>query len=131
MQFSSVLFFISGAAALGINCRGSFMCNASEGISLQTVHDQIGVLVANNADRHFNTGEQIACSHGSQGSICAFFQSGASGSARDAYNFAQQLLDHKCGACGSVPTQGGNDVSKGQLTVNYVTQPCCDGDCHC
>mgnify|MGYP005988751167 CR=1 FL=1 len=95
--------------------------------------------------------EQLACSHGSQGSFCAFYQSGASGSAKDAYNQVQQLLDHGtknnftsnhkgrnltlclgCGGCGSVPTvqDGSNDVSKGQLTVNYVTNPSCEGTCH-
>lgn len=57
MQYSSVLLFISSAAALGINCRGSFMCNANPGASLQSVHDQIGNLIASGGgDRHFNQG---------------------------------------------------------------------------
>lgn len=168
MQFSSVLLFVSSASALGINCRGSFMCNTNPGASLQSVHDQIGNLIASGGgERRFNQGgayiaestnfntitdmhkEQIACSHGSQGSFCAFYQSGASGSAKDAYNQVQQLLDHGtcllhpqyvirnltlylgCGGCGSVPTvqDGSNDVSKGQLTVNYVTNPSCEGTC--
>lgn len=57
MQFSSVLLFASSAMALGINCRGSFMCNDNPGASLKTVHDQVGNLIAGGGgDRHFNTG---------------------------------------------------------------------------
>ncbi|KAK9437838.1 killer toxin, Kp4/SMK-like, core [Metarhizium brunneum] len=131
MHFSSILFFISSAAALGINCRGSGVCSFNDA-SLQVVHDQIGNLIAGGGgDRHFNQGQQIACSHGSQGSVCAFYQNGASGSARDAYGQVQGLIDHRCRQCGSIPTQPGNDVSKGELTVNYVGKPCCEGDCHC
>ncbi|PHH60619.1 hypothetical protein CDD81_1409 [Ophiocordyceps australis] len=131
MQLLTTLYLVSGAAALGINCRGSGFCSFNTA-SLQTVHDQVGVLVATGGrDRHFNSGQQIACSHGSQGSVCAFYQSGASGSAQDAYGQLQQLLNHGCRQCGSVPTHPGNDVSKGQLTVNYVSKPCCEGDCHC
>lgn len=131
MQFSSLTLFITSAAALGINCRGSGFCNFNDA-SMQVVHDQIGIIVAEGGGgRRFNTGQQIACSHGQQGSICAFYQSGASGTAQDAYGQIQGLLNHKCRQCGSIPTQPGNDVSKGQLTVNYVSKPCCEGDCHC
>ncbi|OAA52155.1 Killer toxin, Kp4/SMK-like, core [Cordyceps fumosorosea ARSEF 2679] len=131
MKFFSLSLFLTGAAALGINCRGSGFCNVNDA-SLQVVHDQVGNLIASGGgDRRFNGGDQIACSHGSQGSICAFYQNGASGSTKDAYGQLQQLLDHKCHACGSVPTEPGNDVSKGELTVNYVSKPCCEGDCHC
>ncbi|KAJ6789041.1 hypothetical protein PWT90_08412 [Aphanocladium album] len=152
MQFLSLSVFLSTAVALGINCRGSGICSLNPGASLQVVHDQVGELVAQGGgDRRFSNGpkqwftfiqiakplaniiviEQIACSHGSQGSFCAFYQSGASGTAKEAYSQLQQLLDHGCGGCGSIPTQPGNDVSKGQLTVNYVSKPCCEGNCHC
>ncbi|EGX95195.1 Killer toxin, Kp4/SMK-like, core [Cordyceps militaris CM01] len=124
MHFFSFSLFLIGAAALGINCRGSGVCNFNDA-SLQVVHDQVGALIAGGGgDRRFNSG-------GSQGSICAFYQNGASGTARDAYGQLQQLLDHKCRACGSVPTQPGNDVSKGELTVNFVSKACCGGSCHC
>ncbi|TQV90465.1 hypothetical protein V2A60_010455 [Cordyceps javanica] len=132
MNFFSLSLFLTSATALGINCRGSGFCTINNGASLQVVHDQVGNLVASGGgDRRFNSGDQIACSHGSQGSFCAFYQNGASGSAKDAYNQIQQLLDHGCRGCGSVPTQPGNDVSKGELTVNYVSNACCEGDCHC
>lgn len=74
---------------------------------------------------------QIACTQGNSGSICAFYQSGASGSARDAFGHIQQIIDHGCSLCGSVPTQEGNNVDDGQLTVNFVSDPCCEGNCHC
>ncbi|TWU73330.1 hypothetical protein ED733_004635 [Metarhizium rileyi] len=109
-----LLLLVSSAAALGINCRGSGVCSFNSA-SMQVVHDQIGNLIAEGGGDH-----QIACSHGSQGSVCAFYQNGASGTARDAYKWVQGLLDHKCRQCGSIPTQPGNDVSKGELTVNYV-----------
>ncbi|KJK85797.1 hypothetical protein H633G_10355 [Metarhizium anisopliae BRIP 53284] len=126
MHFSSILFFISSAAALGINCRGSGVCSFNDA-SLQVVHDQIGNLIAGGGgDRHFNQGRKSP-----HDDVCAFYQNGASGSARDAYGQVQGLIDHKCRQCGSIPTQPGNDVSKGELTVNYVGKPCCEGDCHC
>ncbi|OAQ83866.1 kp4 domain-containing protein [Purpureocillium lilacinum] len=94
MQFTSILFFASSVAGLGINCRGSGVCSFNDA-SLTTVREQVGVLIADGGgDRRFAEGQQISCSHGSQGSVCAFYQSGASGSARDAYNQLQGLLDH-------------------------------------
>ncbi|CEJ80551.1 hypothetical protein VHEMI00727 [[Torrubiella] hemipterigena] len=133
MQFSllSIAALATTAAAGGINCNGSGYCKINPGASLQMVHDQVGNLIAaGGGDRHFNGGENIACSHGSMGSVCAFYQNGASGSAKDAYKQLQDLMNHGCKLCGSIPTQPGNDVSKGELTVNYVTNPGCEGDCH-
>lgn len=58
MQLSSIVFFISSAAALGINCRGSGVCSFNDA-SLQVVHDQIGNLIAGGGgDRRFNTGRK-------------------------------------------------------------------------
>jgi hypothetical protein len=74
---------------------------------------------------------QVACTSGDAGSICAFFQSGASGTANDAFHYMQEIIDHGCKLCGSVPTQPGNNVANGQLTVNAVSKPCCEGTCHC
>lgn len=33
----------------------------------------------------------------------------------------QLLIDHRCKACGSVPTDSGNNVNNGELTANMVT----------
>ncbi|KAJ6441632.1 KP4 killer toxin [Purpureocillium lavendulum] len=131
MHLTSILLFVSSAAALGINCRGSGVCSFNNA-KLQTVYNQVGNMIAEGGrDRHFNEGQQLACSQGSQGSVCAFYQNGASGSAQEAYGQLKALMDHGCQQCGSIPTQPGNDVSKGELTVNYVGNPCCEGDCHC
>lgn len=74
---------------------------------------------------------QIACSQGQFFHMCAFFQNGASGTADRAAELIQGLLDHGCSACGSNPTQDGNNVDDGELTVNVVDQSCCKGDCTC
>lgn len=43
----STLLFISGATALGINCRGSGWCFVGNaGASLNAVREQVGVLIA-------------------------------------------------------------------------------------
>lgn len=123
--FTTLIAAISGSvSALGINCRGSGLC-PSDGaagnlINLKAIVDNIG-----DRNRHYNTGQQIACT----GSLCAFYQNGASGTAGQASGLLQQLLDHGCKKCGSCPTQPGNDVSKGELTVNIVGSPSCQGAC--
>lgn len=74
---------------------------------------------------------QIACTQGTLASNCAFYQHGDGGSTDHALELLQDLVDHKCTSCGSVPTTPGNDVSKGELTVNVVSSPCCSGNCIC
>lgn len=112
------------ADALGINCRGSGLC-PSDGAAGNLINLKAIVDGIQDRGRHYNTGQQIACT----GSLCTFFQNGASGNAGDASGLLQQLLDHGCHKCGSVPTQPGNDVSKGELTVNVVGNPSCQGAC--
>jgi hypothetical protein len=57
MKFS-VIPFVSGVAALGINCRGSGVCSFNDA-SLQVVRDQIGNLIADGGgDRRFGTGRE-------------------------------------------------------------------------
>ncbi|KAJ6789040.1 hypothetical protein PWT90_08411 [Aphanocladium album] len=128
MKTAAVATFLSAISgsvlALGINCRGSGFC-PSDGaagnlINLKAIVDNI-----QDRGRHYNTGQQIACT----GSLCVFYQNGASGTAGEASGQLQQLLDHGCKKCGSVPTQPGNDVSKGELTVNIVGHPNCQGAC--
>jgi hypothetical protein len=77
--------------------------------------------------------EQIAClgsfasASGNSGAICALFQNGASGTLSDALSFLNQIQSHGCKVCGSVPTNPGNDVSTGELTVNFISTPGGDG----
>ncbi|KAL4722229.1 hypothetical protein ACLX1H_011008 [Fusarium chlamydosporum] len=132
MQFLfTISSIISMASALGINCRGSGFCNINDA-SLNNVLTQAKQLQARGQGGH-NWAEhvQIACASGQYGSICAFFQSGASGTTDRAVELIQGIIDHGCTQCGSIPTNPGNNVADGQLTVNYVENPCCDGNCYC
>ncbi|OAA52154.1 Killer toxin, Kp4 [Cordyceps fumosorosea ARSEF 2679] len=114
----------SSVSALGINCRGSGLC-PSDGAAGNLINLKAIVDGISDRNRHYNTGQQIACT----GSLCTYFQNGASGTASDASELLQQLRDHGCKKCGSAPTQPGNDVSKGELTVNVVGDPHCQGAC--
>ncbi|OAQ62343.1 killer toxin, Kp4 [Pochonia chlamydosporia 170] len=121
---TSVAALAASTSALGINCRGSGLC-PSDGaagnlINLKAIVDNI-----QDRNRRYSTGQQIACT----GSLCAFYQNGATGTAGQTSGFLQDLLNHGCKKCGSVPTQPGNDVSKGELTVNVVGDPHCQGAC--
>ncbi|OJJ43607.1 hypothetical protein ASPZODRAFT_136060 [Penicilliopsis zonata CBS 506.65] len=114
--------------ALGINCRGSALCSfvdaGYDGMSLMANQLQAEV----NKGRggvFYPTGAHIVCTT----EQCAFYQSGASGTIADALGHIQNLIKHGCKVCGSDPTQPGNDVSKGQLTVNSVSSPNCNGVC--
>lgn len=73
----------------------------------------------------------IACANDAVlavGSYCAYFQNGASGTLYEAIGFMQNLKSINCQTCGSSPTQPGNDVSSGELTVNYVSDGGCNHD---
>ncbi|CAK7269827.1 hypothetical protein SEPCBS119000_003770 [Sporothrix epigloea] len=131
MKLFTLATYIASATALGINCRGSTVCSGAEN-GLQTIHEQISDMVnSGNGGRWFNEGDMIACYGFQTGSICAFYQKGASGTAQQALDHVQKLLDHGCRACGSDPTQDGNNVNAGELTVNAAGSPCCVGTCQC
>ncbi|OAA38378.1 Killer toxin, Kp4/SMK-like, core [Metarhizium rileyi] len=131
VSLSIIATFVATAVALGINCRGSGACNLNDA-KLGDVLTQVKQIQAQgNGGHHYSTGVQIACAQGQYSSVCAFYQNGASGNANDAARQLQGLIDHKCSQCGSIPTQPGNDVSKGELTVNIVSAPCCKGNCAC
>ncbi|CAK7275088.1 hypothetical protein SEPCBS119000_006501 [Sporothrix epigloea] len=132
MKVFSFSVFVAGATALGINCRGSILCESSAPFAMLNVQDQLNDMInAGNGSRWFNEHEQIVCSKGQIDSVCVFFQKGASGTAQDALTHVQNLLNHGCSTCGSDPTQDGNDVSTGELTVNAVSDACCVGSCQC
>lgn len=121
---TSLAAFVASSSALGINCRGSGFC-PSDGAAGNLINLKAIVDGIQPRNRHYNTGQQIACT----GSLCAYYQNGATGSAEQASGLMQALLDHGCKKCGSCPTQPGNDVSKGELTVNIVSDPHCQGAC--
>ncbi|KAK5993976.1 KP4 killer toxin [Cladobotryum mycophilum] len=125
MKFTliSLATFAVSTTALGINCRGSGWC-PSDGAAGNLINLKYIVDGIQPRDRYYNNGQKVACT----GSLCAFFQSGGSGTAGRASELLQELLDHGCKKCGSVPTNPGNDVSHGQLTANIVSDPC-NGAC--
>ena len=111
--------------AEGINCRGSDKCHGEKG-RIGALKDQINNLenVYNvNDDFQISNGQHIACSD----NYCAFLQAVKAPDGRDATKtlgqvkqYMNDLWNHGCRGCGSDPTEPGNDVSKGMLTVNYV-----------
>jgi hypothetical protein len=126
--FVTTFMSIAGLTqALGINCRGSVACEAFDpqggGPVIQRVIDALN----NNLDDNgqFPQGPQLGCSFpvaGGPGAVCAFLQdmNGQTVSGAKIKSLANDLVAHKCKACGSVPVDGGNDVSTGQLTINFV-----------
>ncbi|KAJ5126309.1 hypothetical protein N7526_008486 [Penicillium atrosanguineum] len=121
---SSLVLLIASTSAAGINCRGSGQCSlGTVGHTLVNIKDIVDRIQPR--DRHYDTGQQIACA----GSLCAFYQNGAGGTADDTSSYLQALIHHKCKTCGSVPTQSGNNIAAGALTVNVVGQPKCQGAC--
>lgn len=110
------------ALALGINCRGSFLCHGNESPIVSRIQNLVTGAVNRGAGGNFySEGKQIACAD----YYCAFFQSGASGNLNDALGHINNIANHGCKVCGSDPTQPGNDVSTGELTINYVSSPSC------
>ncbi|KAK4209246.1 killer toxin [Rhypophila decipiens] len=128
--------------ALGINCRGSGLCDfflntAISGNEAKVLSDWIQGISAEGytppvmaQNRMYKNGEQIACYIRS--SICAFVQNAPGDtSLADIRRLAPEIPGHKCKVCGSVPTgyPGNNDVKHGQLTFNYVKHSCGNGIC--
>lgn len=118
----------TGALALGINCRGSSRCGDQPGDTLQRIYD----LIQREIDPafFFPNGRQIACAS----SVCAFLQNSPGANGQLIKDILTDLRDHDCKICGSVPTlfrNGTNDVDKGELTLNFVSQPCGDATASC
>ncbi|CAF9940637.1 MAG: hypothetical protein HETSPECPRED_002473 [Heterodermia speciosa] len=112
----SALAAVPLASGLGINCRGSSGCVGSSSTMRNLQSRMQGVP----ADAYFSNGEQIICN---EHQICVFFQSISGVKRQSAAQLGlNDLVAHGCNICGSDPTEPGNDVSKGQLTVNWVSQ---------
>ncbi|KAH7246685.1 killer toxin Kp4/SMK [Fusarium tricinctum] len=96
--------------SLGINCRGSSTCDVRDA-------------VAAGEEGNWANGEHVACVPFVFGSLCAFYQGigGRTFTKEQTVTFLDQLRDHGCNKCGSIPTDPGNNVANGQLTVNYVS----------
>lgn len=135
--------------SLGINCRGSLLCPTNIATS-----DYIGIFIKITNGRapycppSFSCGpmndtdiylpnDHIVClplGRSLLGGICAFTQgkkvpaTGVVGATIK--RKLQELSDHGCHVCGSVPLSGNNDPgSQGILTVNYISGVVCKGLC--
>lgn len=137
--------------SLGINCRGSILCPTH----LEAFPpDYIGTFItitngkARHCPRNYDCGplndtdfylpnDLIVCIPQGKsflGGICAFTQGNnvpATGVTGDLIKRRlQDLVDHGCHVCGSVPLSGDNDPDReGILTVNYVSGLSCNGLC--
>ncbi|EHK15951.1 uncharacterized protein TRIVIDRAFT_227886 [Trichoderma virens Gv29-8] len=88
------------AKRLGINCQGSSTCQVGGIFNTPAgTLDDLGNSIAGGPDGLWGDGQQIGCIAHVTGRLCAFYQNRV---------------------CGSVPTNDGNNVVNGQLTVNYV-----------
>lgn len=117
---TTILFAAAGghlATALGINCQGNGNCATCGTHALSDINTRVQGLPDSNT---YSNGVHIACS----GNCCAFLQN-VSGSKTGAQikGYVQALLEHGCKACGSDPTEPGNNVNTGELTVNWVASP--------
>ncbi|CEJ93290.1 hypothetical protein VHEMI08889 [[Torrubiella] hemipterigena] len=106
--------------ALGINCRGSGLCLGNNGILGNAQNN----LRAMDPNQRFTDGQHITCVRASSPThpfLCIFYQNtGRSWTVSQTIDHVQNLIDHECFACGSDPTDPGNDVKHGQLTANMV-----------
>lgn len=135
MQFSSrrftpmliaLLHFVGFVSALGINCRGSSNCFDGAGSSLlRDLTSVVGSHIDPNRFEFYNNGEQIICEF--ETGVCAFFQNSGGGSGSTVNTLLNELLQHGCTVCGSIPINPGNNVANSELTVNAAGSQCRGG----
>jgi hypothetical protein len=132
----------SCVTALGINCRGSVICdsftntNNPDLSAAESLRREINAYVSDS--RWYQNGQKIVCIDGGpevlRHSICAFLQGTGGYPGNEIKVLAQRIVEHGCNTCGSVPLffdQGDNDVnSHGELTFDYVDRSS-DGDGMC
>ncbi|RUS14541.1 killer toxin [Endogone sp. FLAS-F59071] len=130
-KLTTVISILAAASyvSAGINCEGSSLCSEGTGDVSRKLTGYINQLADS---RWVDNGVQIACvrephSGDSDGSICAFMQNTGGAPASSLKQLAQDIVDHGCNKCGSVPLfypTDNNDGDHGILTFNYVAQGC-------
>ncbi|KAI1392624.1 killer toxin, Kp4/SMK-like protein, core [Hypoxylon trugodes] len=117
MAIFAIASTVPQVTSKGINCQGSALCSTCPAHTLSEINTSIQGL---SDTQTFPNGAHIACS----GHCCAFLQN-VQGTKTGAQikGFVGDLLAHGCGKCGSDPTEPGNNVNTGELTVNYVSDP--------
>ncbi len=111
------------ASALGINCRGSGLCNSLE----PDLSDMMQMIDGHLDPNHgYIDGATIACEQ----SLCIFVKGNANPLfSNDVMPLLNRLYNHGCRVCGSVPFNTNNDPSDGILVSNYVLNMPCTGLC--
>lgn len=118
-----ILFALTRANAFGNNCSGSTGCSDSGAPpnALAIIREKVKNI---SSSATFVEGQQIAAVNVGVGScIAAFSQRVSSGSVLqyDTWWYLDALSQHGCSICGSIPTDSGNNVNNGELTVNFVS----------
>lgn len=125
----------------GLNCEGSFvMCiGAAQWGVMHTLRDYMYAIP--DGYRYY-AGQDIACMKHhvypnpvvTWGFYCALMQGNIPAEGVDGAELLlkmQQMIEHHCLGCGSVPFSSDNDPNiLGILTVNYVSQSECEGLCY-
>ena len=132
---------IASELNMGLNCRGStIMCVGADQHSV--MHTLRDYMYAIPKGYRYYTGQNIACmKHNvypspwiTWGFYCAFMQGNIPADGVDDSLIQlkmQQMIEHHCLGCGSVPFSDDNDPQTlGVLTVNYVSQSECEGLCY-
>ena len=125
----------------GLNCQGSkIMCVGAD--QMGVMHTLRDYMYAIPHGYRYYAGQKIACMKHevypspwiSWGFYCAFMQGNISEEGEDGALIQlkmQQMIEHHCLGCGSVPISDDNDPRiSGILTVNYVRQSECEGLCY-
>ena len=137
MTLLILILFPFLTTALGINCRGASECSIHQAETANGLYRLAQYInsTAPNAT-YYADGTKIACLPGAKdqnegnGGLCAYLQNGANATGATLMLLTAALLKHGCKKCGSVPTQPGNDVRKGELTFNWNSHANgCDGLC--
>lgn len=126
---------------MGLNCQGSYiMCVGAN--QMGVMHTLRDYMYAIPPGYRYYAGQDIACMKHSVypspiitwGFYCGFMQGNVPAEGVDGALILlkmQQMIEHHCLGCGSVPFSGDNDPNTlGVLTVNYVRQSECEGLCY-
>lgn len=126
---------------MGLNCEGSrLMCIGST--QMGVMHTLRDYMYAIPRGYRYYAGQKIACmKHNvypspwvTWGFYCAFMQGAIPADGVDGAEIElkmQQMIEHGCLGCGSVPFSPDNDPRiSGILTVNYVRKSECEGLCY-
>ena len=126
---------------MGLNCRGNvLMCVGAT--QMGVMHTLRDYMYAIPTGYRYYAGQKIACMKHSVypsplitwGFYCAFMQGDIPAEGVDGPLIMlkmQQMIEHHCLGCGSVPFSNDNDPRiLGILTVNYVSESECEGLCY-